>query len=216
VTHRVDADVLVVEGWVAEYSWREAASEFKRGKYQFAFTTGGPLPGEAGDNSGSKSWAAVGARRLKVAGVPGEFIQMIPARVVGRDRTYSSAMALRDWFHERNMCVHSINVVTQDAHARRIRLLFQQALDKQVTVGIISVPNPDYDPKHWWRYSEGVREIFGSFHSRYRLPFEMALLVFTGVTIRGAVERLWKRWIPASRQLRDDHVSHVPTLLRKV
>lgn len=86
-------------------------------------------------------------------------------------------------------------------------------LDKEVTVGIISVPNSDYDPKHWWRYSEGVREIF---HSQYRLPFEMALLVFTGVTIRGAVERLWKRWIQALRQLRDDHVSHVPTLLRKV
>jgi hypothetical protein len=23
------------------------------------------------------------------------------------------------------------------------------------------VQNPDYDPKHWWRYSEGVREILG-------------------------------------------------------
>jgi len=23
------------------------------------------------------------------------------------------------------------------------------------------VPDPDYDPKRWWRYSEGVREVLG-------------------------------------------------------
>jgi len=21
------------------------------------------------------------------------------------------------------------------------------------------VPNPDYDPKYWWRYSEGVKDV---------------------------------------------------------
>ena len=26
-------------------------------------------------------------------------------------------------------------------------------------VGIIAVPNPDYDSKHWWRYSEGVKDV---------------------------------------------------------
>ncbi len=36
---------------------------------------------------------------------------------------------------------------------------FQKAFGKDINVGIISVRNPDYDPKHWWRYSEGVREI---------------------------------------------------------
>jgi len=27
--------------------------------------------------------------------------------------------------------------------------------------GIIAVSNPDYDPKQWWRYSDGVREVTG-------------------------------------------------------
>ncbi len=62
---------------------------------------------------------------------------------------------------------------------------------KEVTVGIISVPNSDNDPKHWWRYSEGIREIFGSFHSRYRLPFEMALLgVYRSDNSRGCRETM--------------------------
>jgi hypothetical protein len=40
-------------------------------------------------------------------------------------------------------------------------MLFQAAFGNGTTVGIISVPDPDYDPAHWWRSSEGVREILG-------------------------------------------------------
>ena len=30
-----------------------------------------------------------------------------------------------------------------------------------MTVGIIAVSNADYNPKQWWRYSDGVREVIG-------------------------------------------------------
>jgi uncharacterized SAM-binding protein YcdF (DUF218 family) len=49
--------------------------------------------------------------------------------------------------------------VTEDLHARRTRLLFRKALGDDVSVGIISVPNPDYDSRHWWRYSAGVKDV---------------------------------------------------------
>jgi uncharacterized SAM-binding protein YcdF (DUF218 family) len=76
-----------------------------------------------------------------------------------RDRTYSSAVALRNWFREHNVPVRRINVVTEDLHARRTRLLFEKALG-DVEVGVIAVPNPDYDSTHWWRYSQGVKDVF--------------------------------------------------------
>jgi hypothetical protein len=57
--------------------------------------------------------------------------------------------------------VYSINVLTAGAHARRTRLLYQKALGRNVTVGIIAASNPDYNPKQWWRYSDGVREVIG-------------------------------------------------------
>jgi hypothetical protein len=38
-------------------------------------------------------------------------------------------------------------------------MLFQEAFGHRVLVGIIAVSNPDYDTAHWWRSSEGVREI---------------------------------------------------------
>lgn len=59
------------------------------------------------------------------------------------------------------MPVSSINVLTEGAHARRTRLLYQKAFDQNVTVGIIAASNPDYNPKQWWRYSDGVREVIG-------------------------------------------------------
>jgi uncharacterized SAM-binding protein YcdF (DUF218 family) len=56
-------------------------------------------------------------------------------------------LALRDWFDEHDVAVHSLNVVTEDTHARRTRFLFEKALGKNVAVGIIAVPNPDYDAR---------------------------------------------------------------------
>jgi uncharacterized SAM-binding protein YcdF (DUF218 family) len=161
VTHRVNAKILVVEGWMGEYAIRAGADEFKTGDYEHIITTGGPVPGSGGYTNDFNTFAGVGARRLKAAGVADESVQMVPSHVIGQDRTYSSAIALRRWLSDHNMILQSFNVVTEDAHARRTRLLFQKALGNGVRVGIISIPNPDYDAKHWWRYSEGVREVIG-------------------------------------------------------
>ena len=60
------------------------------------------------------------------------------------------------------MCARrASDVVTEDVHARRTWLLFQEAFGKGIKVGIIAVPNPDYDADHWWRSSEGFREVIG-------------------------------------------------------
>src|ERR1700747_799558 len=48
ITHRVDADVLVVEGWIHEYAIRAAVDEFRSGSYERVFTTGGPVEGTGG------------------------------------------------------------------------------------------------------------------------------------------------------------------------
>lgn len=158
VTHRVDANLLVVEGWIHEYAVHVGAEEFKAGSYRRVFTTGGPTQGTGAYISDAFTAASVGASRLRKAGVAAEFVQMVPSHVNDRDRTYSSAIALREWFHKNGVSVTAINIVTEDFHARRTRLLFEKAFGDGVKIGIIAVINPDYDPAHWWRYSEGVRD----------------------------------------------------------
>jgi uncharacterized SAM-binding protein YcdF (DUF218 family) len=158
-SHRVNTDVLVVEGWIHEFAIREAVKEFRGGSYQRVFTTGGPITGSGHYINDYHTSASVGADLLRKRGVPTEVVQMVPSRVMDRDRTYGSAVALRDWFREHDMNVNSLNVVTEDTHARRTRLLFQKALGRSVAVGIIAVPNPDYDAQRWWRYSEGLKDV---------------------------------------------------------
>jgi len=155
----MNTNILVVEGWMDEFAIRAGADEFKTGDYDYIITTGGPVTGSGGYTNDYNTFASVGARRLKAAGVADESVQIIPSHIIGRDRTYSSAIALRRWLRDHDMALGSFNVVTEDAHARRTRLLFQKAFGNGVRVGIISIPNPDYDAKHWWRYSEGVRDV---------------------------------------------------------
>jgi len=160
-TKRTNSDVLIVEGWVHEYAIRAVTEEFKTGSYQRIFTTGGPVAGTGAYTSDYNTSASVGADRLKKFGISPEVVQMVPSRVMGRDRTYSSAIALKDWFSKHDLDVRAFNIITEDVHARRTRLLFQKAFGESVEIGIIAVPNPDYDASHWWRYSEGVRDIIG-------------------------------------------------------
>ena len=161
VTHRVNTNILVVEGWIPRYAIRGGVEEFKTGAYHHIFTTGGPENGNGGYTNDYNTSASVGAEILKKLGVPGDFVQMVPSYVTDRERTYSSAIALRDWFRDHNLAIHSFNVLTESCHARRTQFLYQEALGKKVTVGIIAVANPDYNPKDWWRYSDGFREVIG-------------------------------------------------------
>jgi uncharacterized SAM-binding protein YcdF (DUF218 family) len=159
VTHRVNAKVLVVEGWVHPFAIEAAVKEFKAGHYERVFTTGGPEAGTGGYSNDYNTEASVGADLLKKAGIPVQSLQIVPSHVWNRNRTYYSAVALRDWFRAHHLPARRFNVLTEDAHARRTRLLFQEAFGANVEVGIISVPNPDYDASDWWKYSEGVREV---------------------------------------------------------
>jgi uncharacterized SAM-binding protein YcdF (DUF218 family) len=163
ITHRVNANILVVEGWIHEYAIRTAVKEFQSNHYQRVFTTGGPVGGSGGYINDFQTSASVGADLLKKCGLPAERLQMVPSRVMDRDRTYGSAIALRSWFREQNVPVRSINVVTEDVHARRTRLLFQKAFGKDVQVGIIAVANIDYPANRWWHYSQGLKDLVSEF-----------------------------------------------------
>src|SRR6266581_662228 len=89
ITHRVNANVLVVEGWVHKYAIQAAANEFKSGSYQWVFVTGGPVVGNGGYVNDQQTSASVGADGLRKAGMQADLIQMVPSHVNERDRTYS-------------------------------------------------------------------------------------------------------------------------------
>lgn len=160
-THRVDADGLVVEGWVHEYAIQAAVDEFRSGFYRRVFTTGGPVEGTGGYTNDYNTSASVGAELLRKSGLARGSVEMVPSRAIDHDRTYGSAVALRRWLWAHDVKVKGVNVVTENTHARRSWLLFQKAFGGRVRVGIIAARNPDYEPERWWSCSEGVRDVIG-------------------------------------------------------
>ncbi len=160
ITDCLPGEYLAVEGWIQADGLREAYAEFQHGHYRKILTTGTIARSEwnPGVRSTYADWAASKFSRM---GISNDVVEPVPCWVERRDRTYYSALALKQWFQERKMPVQCINVVSQGPHARRTRLLFQKAFGKNVKVGIIALKDKDYDPKHWWRTSEGVRDVVG-------------------------------------------------------
>lgn len=162
VTQPINAEVLVVEGWVPDDALKQAVIEFNRGSYRQVITTGIPL--ERGFYLAEyQSYANLAAASLKKLGLEPEKVVSVPCPEVDKDRTYASAVALRQWLSEVNLPLKSINLFTLDVHARRSWLLFQKALASEIQVGVIAASPVDYDPKHWWRYSTGVRKVMSEF-----------------------------------------------------
>jgi uncharacterized SAM-binding protein YcdF (DUF218 family) len=158
VTDAVPGGVLVVEGWVPDYILEAAVAEFKQNHYDRLFVTGIPVQ-QGAPLSEYKNYAHIGAATLVKLGLSTNEVQAVPTGRTHRDRTYAMALSLKRWLNEHGMTVTKINLITSGPHARRSRLMFEQALGKGVTVGVIAIPADDYDERHWWHYSQGVRAI---------------------------------------------------------
>jgi len=160
ITRRAQTDWLIVEGWVHPHAIKAAVEEFRAGHYRQALSTGGPVEGTGPYRNDYNTSAHVGYTRLLQEGLATNQANYVVCKVRDRDRTYSSALALREWFAARGQQPESINVLTETVHSRRSRLLFQKAFGPSVQVGVISVLPDDYPPGHWWKYSAGVKDVF--------------------------------------------------------
>jgi uncharacterized SAM-binding protein YcdF (DUF218 family) len=138
----------------------QAVAEFRRNHYDRIYVTGGPI--EAGAPlSEYKTYAQRGGAVLSRLGISSNELQVVAAPWVRQDRTYTAALSLANWLRIAGVHMTKVNLITEDTHARRSRLLFQKALGKAVKVGVTAVPPGDYDPRRWWRSSVGVRSVIG-------------------------------------------------------
>jgi hypothetical protein len=153
-------EYLIVEGWIPPYAARRAAEIFEAGGYQKIITCGGPVVDDLAHLSGN-SYAQVAASRLMKCGMSSNDIIVVPAGKTSRDRTYSASLGVRKWFEDNNVPVQNVDIVSCAAHGRRSRMLARRAFGPSVKVGILSIPDPDYDPAHWWRSSAGFRDVLG-------------------------------------------------------
>jgi len=158
VSDPLPGGVLVVEGWAPDYVLAAANAEFKRNHYAGLFVTGIPL--ERGIPLAEyKNYAYLATAVLIKLGLSTNEVQAVPTESIRRDRTYAMALSLKHWWREHQMAPTQVNLITTGAHARRSRLMYEKALGKGVAVGVVAIPANDYDDRHWWRSSQGVRTV---------------------------------------------------------
>ena len=154
VTKRVNADVLVVEGWIPDYMFPAAAREFRDGHYAIMLVSG--LQPDPADHSGASPDFAHAATELKKAGVPAQQLIECPAPFARWLRTSKTARAVRLKTDQAGLNYHGVNVITAGPHARETWVAYEHAFGKKAPVGIISVPKTNYPANRWWLNRQGL------------------------------------------------------------
>jgi hypothetical protein len=152
------ADTLVVEGWLDEGSLAQAAAFVARQRYRRVLVSGAPLEGwrEGQIWSTSAERAADYLRRHGIGAIP---VIAVPAPAALTERSYLSAVVVRDWLQREGLVVEAIDVFSGGVHARRSRLVYRLAFGPGVEIGIVAATPSSYALDRWWTTSEGVKRV---------------------------------------------------------
>ncbi|NJL44635.1 MAG: DUF218 domain-containing protein [Leptolyngbyaceae cyanobacterium SM2_3_12] len=159
ISRPILADVLVVEGWLSDEALTLASKLFWQDNYRVIITTGPPLT-RGTFLSEYKTHAALSAATLVQLGVPKHLIIPLPCPAVEQFRTYTSALAVKQWLEIHQPGLRRLNLFTMSCHARRswyiYRRLFAAA---NLAVGVIATDPTGFDLQTWWTTSSGFRTV---------------------------------------------------------
>jgi uncharacterized SAM-binding protein YcdF (DUF218 family) len=153
-------DFLIVEGWTIPYEGvlRQTATEYHSGHYRGILIVQESCRSRYSESEPYCSCPDA-QNILSSYGIPDNVIASVDYAPVTLDRTYHAAIEARDWLRQHHIAIRSVDVITIGPHARRSRSTFQKAFGNGAGVGIIALPDPQYDSQHWWRTSEGFKEV---------------------------------------------------------
>lgn len=156
--HPVHARLLVVEGWMDAQELDQAAATYRSGGYERIVTTGGPID-EFEHVDPTASYAERARSYLVRSGLPTASVLAAPAPASAQNRSFLSAVMVREWATRSGLAVDELDVVSSGVHSRRSWLLYEMAFGAPVRIGIVSVRPSNYALDGWWRTSTGTKEV---------------------------------------------------------
>ena len=152
----VGAPLLVVEGWMHQDALDQAAATYRSRGYERILTTGGPIDNWPRTHA---SYAERAADYFRKSGIPPSAVVALPPPWSPGERTYQSAVAVREWSRQAGLRLSAIDVFSEGTHARRSRMLFRLAFGPDVAVGVLAAPPDGYEAARWWETSLGARDV---------------------------------------------------------
>jgi len=162
VNNPVDADILVVDGFLPGYAYDSIQSLVVSNTYKLVLTTGVDIDytftSDDAFNTADFSYKVLSSKSL------GECrLERAPAGRINKDRTFHSALSAREWLNRNGYANESLNVFSMGGHARRSWLLYRKAFGEEREIGIIALEDQSYDSKSWYNHSKGVRLVMSEF-----------------------------------------------------
>lgn len=149
--------ILVVEGWVSKQTLLQAIHTYKANPYQQIITTGGLIKGRRLIEY--KSYADSAAAFLKKNGINQSDITSLPTPDSAQNRTFLSAVIVRDWLIKQKNKTQVIDVISEGVHARRTLTLYQMAFANKRDIGIMAGKSEEYLLESWWQTSTGIKTV---------------------------------------------------------
>jgi hypothetical protein len=156
-THRLPAEVLVVEGWIGLDGIDAAGAEFREGGYRYIATASGMIDDRWRIHR--LSYAEGAGRELVRIGIPPDRIIVAPPPETENQRTFQSAVAVWRALQAKGIRTKALNVFTMGPHARRSRLIFAKVNSPGTEVGVISWTPTDYNIYPWWHSSARAQDV---------------------------------------------------------
>ena len=154
------ASTLIVEGWLDEDGLDAAIEAIGRGRYERIVASGGPIDSWR-EGQSWPTYAERAADYLRRHGVTSIPVVAVAAPESAQDRTFLSAIVVREWLRRQGGKVDAVDLFSGGVHARRSRLVFQMAFGPEVDVGVFAAPPRRYALDRWWTTSDGVKAVLG-------------------------------------------------------
>jgi hypothetical protein len=182
-TKTVAADILIADNNLTDYyDLKKLSDEFRSKNYSLILSAGVLLPQGSPLAAEYKTSAELNAAILKKFVIREKAIVPIIPKPVKRDRTFASALAVKNWLAQNNIQPKGINLFSIGPYSRISWMLFKEAIGEEIPVGIIACENREYDPKRWWITSSGVRIVLNE-----TIAYIYAKLVFDPERVRAEI-----------------------------
>lgn len=148
--------ILVVEGWIDEKCVANALELYKQNGYEYLIVTGVPIT-QWTYSSPFNNMADATAESIRRMHYKDTLYRVIVPSNILRDRTYSTAVALKMKLEEWQLPYQDFDVYTVGAHARRSYLVYKKAFQDGRHIGLIADTDASFDPEKWYATSRGFR-----------------------------------------------------------